>query len=312
MDLLALTRRPKDKFIQFALDLRNVKHPERLKFPMLASEKIDGVFCLAYKHTERVNDYYLHSRVSIYSRTGERFTSMEHIEIALNEIMELYDIIIFEACGPQGIPQSTVSGWCRDTKAQHPELMAACHDLLNQEEFINGGRRCYAERFMDLKTRINAWRRTLATYRAYWLIFALTPKPVGSLKEAQEYAEEVWSNGGEGVVLRNPDGLYAPGKRNEDILKIKRGVSYDLEVVGLKEGKGKYAGTLGTLVCRWRDDKTIEISGMTDEQRREWWKNPHGIIGKIVQVDAMGESTKGLLREPRFKGIRWDKTKGDF
>ncbi|MDT8900634.1 hypothetical protein [Anaeroselena agilis] len=303
MDFLALTGRPKDKFIQFALDFNKVKHPERLTFPRLASEKIDGVFCLAHRHE---------GDVTIYSRTGEVYTSMRHIEEALKDILEDGEIVIFEACGPMGTPQPVVSGWCRDTKEQHPELMAGCHDYIYIKEFLHGGHVLYHRRHAILKACVDNWRAFKATKATYWTLFCIAQKPVVSLDEAKAYAEEIWAGGGEGVVLRNPDAVYQPGKRNDDIIKIKKGVSYDLEVVGLKEGKGKYKDTLGTLVCRWKDGKTIEISGMTDEQRRWWWKYPHMIVGKVVQVDAMCESSKGLLREPRFKGPRWDKEKGDF
>lgn len=71
----------------------------------------------------------------------------------------------------------------------------------------------------------------------------------------------------------------------------------------------------GALVCQFRDDKTITVgTGLTDDQRKRWWSEffYNEIVGKIVQIDAMAESTKGVLREPRFKGIRHDKTEGDF
>ena len=50
---------------------------------------------------------------------------------------------------------------------------------------------------------------------------------------------------------------------------------------------------------------------MTDADRKDWWKDNSIVVGKIVQIDAMGESAKGVLREPRFKGIRFDKKKPD-
>jgi len=51
---------------------------------------------------------------------------------------------------------------------------------------------------------------------------------------------------------------------------------------------------------------------MSDKQRNEWWRNPSLIIGKIVKVDAMTFTSTGLLREPRFKEVREDKTEADF
>lgn len=71
----------------------------------------------------------------------------------------------------------------------------------------------------------------------------------------------------------------------------------------------------GALVCQFRDGKEVVVgTGLTDAQRKRWWSEffYDEVVGKIVQIDAMTESTKGVLREPRFKGIRHDKTEGDF
>jgi ATP-dependent DNA ligase len=292
-DLLALTGRPKNKFIQLAQPLEKV-NPDKLTWPRWVSEKIDGVYCIAHK------DFY--GVITTYSRTGEIYTSMEHIAALLWPVLDKCDLIIFEAYIP-GKWQAEASGAARDTKAQHPELVPHCHDLLFEKEFTEGGGRPYYERNADLYFRLceKGMHRYYASQTA-----------VEDIEAAQKYAQIIIDQGREGAVMRNPSAPYSPGKRNPDIIKIKQGVSYDLEVLDMYEGKGKYAGTLGGLICKWKDGQTIQISGMTDQQRHDWWNEVTSIIGKIVQVDAMTNSSKGLLREPRFKGIRHDKVKGDF
>lgn len=278
---------------QLALDLSKVK-VNRLVWPMLVSTKIDGVWCCCVKEN---------NQTTIYSRTGEVFTSMRHIEDELTKILKNREAIVFEASLDSNIiPQSIVSGWVRDTKQQRPLLQAACHTLLNLDDFNTP----FIESWRDLASRIKSGvvDRAIATL--------VMQQEVHSLEEAQRFADIVIQHRGEGAVLRNPYAPYQPGKRNAAIIKIKRGVSFDLKVIGVYEGKGKYSGNLGGLVCQWKDGQTIEISGMTDAQRSEWWTDPSLIVGRIVQVDAMCESSKGKLREPRFKGIRHDKTEGDF
>lgn len=294
VDILALSGRDKKRLVQLALDQNKIKK-DNLEFPMLWSQKIDGVFCMALKYQ---------GQVSIFSRTGERFTSMKHIEQELANVLKEQEIILFEAHSYKTKEQSVISGWCRDTKAQHPQLHAACHDLILLEEFIEGGRVPYSIRWNILQHRVSNCDKTK--------IVILMQQPVHSFQEAIQLTKLIWTHGGEGGILRNPDAVYMPGKRNQDIIKLKLGCSYDLQVIAVYEGKGKYAGTLGGLTCRWKNGKVVEVSGMTDDQRREWWNNTDNIIGKIVQVDAMCESAKGLLREPRFKAIRFDKTEGDF
>ena len=36
------------------------------------------------------------------------------------------------------------------------------------------------------------------------------------------------------------------------------------------------------------------------------------LVQKVIEVEAMREYSKGILREPRLKRIRLDKTEGDF
>lgn len=109
----------------------------------------------------------------------------------------------------------------------------------------------------------------------------------------------------DGIILRNPVGPWIRGARDEHVVKVKPFVARDLIVVDVEEGKGKYKGMLGNLIVEYKG-KRMGLSGMSDAQRREWWNNPATIIGQIVEVKAMSESVKGVLREPRFKGIRYD------
>lgn len=289
-DLCAHLGRDKKHLFQKCLPLEQIKDTSKLEFPMWASEKFDGVFCCAVRKPD--------GSIGIFSRTGEEYLSMEHLKPFYERYITDEDFVLFEAYIPN-VPQSVISGACRDTKKQHPELLAYQHNAVvdGKSYFMNihkatlgiGGN-CFDMPYVHYIKHIQ----------------------VNDLQEALKLAEEVWARGGEGIILNDMTEPYQPGKCNASMIKIKKVLSYDLQVVDIFEGKGKYAGTLGGLVCRWKDGKTIKVSGMTDERREQWWKNPELILGKIVEVHAMAESSKGLLREPRFKGIRWDKEEADY
>jgi len=123
----------------------------------------------------------------------------------------------------------------------------------------------------------------------------------------KDLAEEEWAKGNEGVILKKLDAGYSPDKRNSDLLKIKEEVTLDLLVVDVEEGNGKYKGTLGSIICRDRNHVRHHISGMTDDQRFNWWLSPMDILGQVVEIKAMKILPDGQLREPRFKAIRFDK-----
>lgn len=135
-------------------------------------------------------------------------------------------------------------------------------------------------------------------------------KPLGisDTPEAwRDYAGNIWSNGGEGVIMKRVDAPYSPQKRNADILKIKEDLTLDLEVIGVYEGAGKYERMAGGIIVREKNKRTHRVAGMKDEQRLEWFKDPKLIVGKVVEVKAMKRLKDGGLREPRFKAIRYDK-----
>jgi len=311
ISLVEISGRTKEKLVQLALEVAKAK-PSKLKFPMLWSEKLDGNYCISLKTRERLSSISVGEVVYIFSRTGEVYTSMEHIQSELADVMDNDTLVIFEAYEP-GMEQSVISGHCRDTKEQHPELKARCHDLITINEFINGGTVEYQDRYLALTELFDGFpeRVHCSVVQQY---------RVDSMEIAMELTKDVWKQGREGGVLRNPHGLYAGGlgcpvvgtKRSEDIIKLKQSVTYDLQVVGVEVGKGKYSNTLGKLIVRWMDGKTLPVSGMTDAQRNAWWSDPKSIIGKIVEVKAMRDSSKGSLREARFKSVRHDKLTADY
>jgi len=86
--------------------------------------------------------------------------------------------------------------------------------------------------------------------------------------------------------------------------KLKREKTIDLIFDDFLEGRGKYEGTVGSLIC-----KTIEgyevatVSGMTDEERWEISENAKRYFGRVVEVKYQCVGSGGRLRHPRF--IRW-------
>lgn len=302
-DLCKLTGRDKNRLVQLCQPLRNLKTP--LKFPLLASEKLDGVFCLARYNPDYENP---DEKVTIYSRTGEVYTSMEHLKEDLRRMLYQTgtDFIIFEAY-VKGVSQPTISGWCRDTKNQHLELKAFMHDCLSLDEFNGKLDTPYIERLSFLEEEMeNGCYPNLYVCYTWW---------INTPADLERNTRKILADGGEGIVLREPDAPYCPGKRNATMIKVKQGVSFDLKVVVLEEGKGKYKGMVGKLICRWKNGESIKVgSGLNDTQRKDWWTEfaYDDIVGKIVQIDAMAVSSKGKLREPIFKGIRYDKTEGDY
>lgn len=120
-----------------------------------------------------------------------------------------------------------------------------------------------------------------------------------------KYADE---NDMEGLII-NRDTRYQR-KRNSGVLKVKSWKHADLRVIGIEEGDGKYSGSCGKLIVDYKGNP-LGLSGMSDEEREAWWKDPHSIIGQIVLVkykqEIQDKTGKKSLQFATYKGIRTDK-----
>ena len=118
-------------------------------------------------------------------------------------------------------------------------------------------------------------------------------------------------HGEEGVMINILDAPYS-FKRSSDLLKVKKMLDIDLEVVGYEEGSGNFSGMLGAFLVRYKEGNIVKVgSGFSKELRQEIWKNPDAYIGKIISVQYFEETVNqqgGIsLRFPVYLDFRTDK-----
>ena len=135
--------------------------------------------------------------------------------------------------------------------------------------------------------------------------------------------------GGEGLIGRNPNGVYKYGRstpKEQLSIKFKFFVDSEFEVIGFEElhkntneqvinelGYTKRSthkknqipmNTLGSLVLKYGDTTFNVGSGFTGVQRAEIWANRDKYIGKLAAVRYMDVGAKLVPRLPSFKGWR--------
>jgi len=74
------------------------------------------------------------------------------------------------------------------------------------------------------------------------------------------------------------------------LLKRKDWQDDEFLCIGMKVGDGKYAGTLGALVCKTKEGRTFTVSGFTDIERDTYWENQYP-IGRQIKVKYLVLST---------------------
>ncbi|MBN1234434.1 MAG: ATP-dependent DNA ligase [Methanotrichaceae archaeon] len=98
-----------------------------------------------------------------------------------------------------------------------------------------------------------------------------------SVQKAEEIYRQALDAGHEGLILKNPSSVYAPGKRGKNWLKIKPVMeTLDLVVIGAKWGEGRRASFLGSYRLGCQDQATGKLldvgwvaTGFSDEALAE-------------------------------------------
>lgn len=113
-------------------------------------------------------------------------------------------------------------------------------------------------------------------------------KVVYSEQEALEHYRGILSEGGEGTVIKHPDGIWED-KTSKHCIKFKLEAEIDLMVIGFNEGKGKNADTFGSMLCTSSDGQLlVSVTGIPDKLRKKISDNKDGYIFKIVSVICNG------------------------
>lgn len=148
--------------------------------------------------------------------------------------------------------------------------------------------------------------------------------------ELLKYEDCMLNAGYEGLILRDPDAPYKCGRstaKEQYLLKLKRFTDAEFEVVGFEErqyngnaattsalGRTKRSshkagkrgrGDLGAIVLRHSDGSTFNCgTGFNDEERRRVWDNQDAYLGALAKVKFFAVGMKDKPRHPVFLSWR--------
>lgn len=113
----------------------------------------------------------------------------------------------------------------------------------------------------------------------------------------------------DGLILRDSAGSFIAGAgKDGEVIKIKPRAERDFRVVGTTVGVGNRAGGIGALVVDLGGGNHSEVgTGLTAKDVME----EASPVGRIATVEYLGITKDGKLREPSFKGYRFDKDEAD-
>lgn len=300
----------------------------KLRFPLLAQPKIDGVRGLHITG----------------AMTGRRLKSYKN----------LYATRVFSHPRYKGFDGEFAAGsWsdpllCTKTTSAlstlqgEPDLTWHVFDYLTSNTIVLP----YQERYDRLVARLTTMERQdeLGPLR-------LIPSfRCENLEQLLTYEAEWLSLGLEGVIIRDPEGLYKQGRstvKEGGLLRIKRFIEEDAEVLAVVEGQanGNEArtnelgrtersshqenmvpnGLVGTLTCRLLKNIfdpvskalilsagqiiTVSAGSMDHKERRYYLENPDEIVLKTIKFRFFPKGIKNKPRFPTYVAMRADSDK---
>jgi bifunctional non-homologous end joining protein LigD len=176
------------------------------------------------------------------------------------------------------------------------------------------------------------WRERRALLDQLALTGERWQTPPATVREGTRTSDAARALGLEGVVAKQVESSYTPGKRSSAWRKVRFMLRQELVVGGWLPGEGRLAGTVGSLLVGYYDGDAFVYagrvgSGLDDRARealaRRLARRPTSPFASPVprlpdpvwvEPDVVAEvrfsewTTDGVLRQPVFLGLRDDKS----
>jgi DNA ligase-1 len=237
----------------------------------------------------------------IFSRQGKEISGLEHIIDDIWQAIDDADEWVLDGelvrKNTDGVSDNENfrigTGLLGQDDADKSSMQFIIFDILPKSEFADG------ESILTYKERLNELcdlnGRILDLRLKSILIVDILYKGT-DVSKIDYFLEKMVSEDKEGLML-NRDSKYAC-KRHNGILKVKRFYTVDLKVTAVEEGSGRNTGRLGAFVVDYKGNTLNVGSGMSDEQREDFWKRREEMPGRVIEVKYKEESSDkktGLL-----------------
>lgn len=275
---------------------------EKIKFPVLASPKLDGIRCL---------------------RVGNRNLSRKFIELPNRHIAEVLRDVPEGLDGELIVPPAVGTGVYTRTQSvvmSRDKVSGFIYYVFDLHNFD-----------APFSTRLDAVHDLCTLLNPELPVVPLGHILLNNLDELDRFEEQMVEAGYEGIMLRDPHGKYKWGRSTVNqglLLKVKRWEDSEARITGMielqhnqneatvdKRGRttrsshkaGKVPGrTMGKLLgTDIHTGEPVEVgSGFTRSERDEFWAMGQHACGMIFTYKFIPYGVKDKPRHPIYKGLR--------
>ena len=287
---------------QLAFD--GAKHEGKVTGEKIIEVKLDGVRVITI--------VYPNGQVDQYSRNGKELVNFEEVkqQIAKHAVF-FREPMVLDGEIMSGNFQDLMKQIHRKGDARADDAVLNLFDIVPLTEFQAG---VSTEVQHQRSDRLRGWYLPLMDHMPNVTVVGQELVDLDTNQGSARFAEinaDAIKGGYEGIMIKDPAAIYEC-KRSVAWLKQKPFIEVSLTVVNTEEGTGRNVGKLGALVCEGVDDeRAIQVnvgSGLSDQQREDFWQARAKCAGQVVEVraDAITQNQDGSysLRFPRFLRFR--------
>ena len=291
---------------QLAHDSAN--HEKKLVGKKMLEVKLDGVRVITIVYPD--------GKVDMFSRNGKEFTNFGHIAEQISQVVKKspppYAVVLDGEVMSENF-QDLMKQVHRKESAGALDAVLHLFDFLPLSNFMEG---YWDKKQSDRTAMVKAWYDEHKTNLNAVTVLAHEIVDLDTVEGQKTYTDvnkRAVAGGYEGIMIKDMDAPYEC-KRSHAWLKLKPFIEVSLTVKSVEEGTGRNVGKLGAFIVEGTDDgkfiKTNVGSGLTDEERDEFWKDSKSLIGQVIEVraDAITQNQDAVneysLRFPRFMKFR--------
>jgi DNA ligase-1 len=283
----------------FSFDLYKSKRKAfKIPFPLYVQRKYDGIRCIAYIKN---------NRVILESRKGLEFQNFELLKDQLYTLFKKLPVNFYfdGELFTTKLNFQTISGLVR---TREKDVKKNEIDIINQIEYyiydfidLDDLSKIYKDRYHFLSTFLSS---NVNIYSAYKNVETFL---IDKLEDVKMYHDKFVSEGFEGIIIRDMNGIYEINKRSKYLQKFKDFLEEEFKIVGFKQGTGDEKGCI-IWECITKENQNFFVRPVGSfESRKKLFKEGSQYVGKLLTVIFQEYSED--IKIPRFgvgKNIRED------
>jgi DNA ligase-1 len=265
---------------------------DKADYPAYIQPKLDGVRCLFTKN-------------GAFSRAGNQFMNVEHIEYDLKPVFNKYPNLILDGelynHGLKDDFNKIISLVKKKKPTKEDRIEAAQQVQYHMYDVASFPNATYTWRWGF----INRLTDSSMVRTSNCLVITET-KVALDFDEAALLHQKNLKLGYEGSIYRTLDGYYK-GTRSWDLMKFKDFDDAEATIIGYELGKGKRQGTIGKFIME--DDEGIQFGcppgkGYNYKDLADMLNNISRYIGERATFTYFQRTQAGSYRHPLYKCIR--------